>query len=107
MTDQARAGIEKLESLTRDARILDPLRAAVESSSQPLAEPEPEITEIDADAPAELAPEPAHAEAAHAEASDLTALVADLEASLGDSFPHAQPPAAHTPVTQLPDTQPL
>jgi tetratricopeptide (TPR) repeat protein len=149
MTDQARAGIEKLESLTRDARILDPLRAAVESSGQPLAEPEPEITEINADepadepadfevameteqgseaaasrdlpagdheesrheihadAPAELAPEPAHAEAAHAEASDLTALVADLEASLGDSFPHAQPPAAHTPVTQLPDTQPL
>jgi len=145
MTDQARAGIEKLESLTRDARILDPLRAAVESSGQPLAEPEPEITEINADepadfevametgqgseaaaspdlpagdheesrpeihaeAPAELAPEPAHAEAAHAEASDLTALVADLEASLGDSFPHAQPPAAHAPGTQLPDTQPL
>ncbi len=145
MTDQARAGIEKLESLTRDARILDPLRAAVESSGQPLAEPEPEITEINADepadfevametgqgseaaaspdlpagdheesrpeihaeAPAELAPEPAHAEAAHAEASDLTALVADLEASLGDSFPHAQPPAAQAPVTQLPDTQPL
>ena len=141
MTDQARAGIEKLESLTRDARILDPLRAALESSGQPLAEPEPEITEINADepadfevamgtgaaaspdllagdyeesrheihaeAPAELAPEPAHAEAAHADTGDLTALVADLEASLGDSFPHAQPPAAHTPVTQLPDTQPL
>ena len=33
MTDQARAGIEKLESLTSDARILDPLRAAVESRS--------------------------------------------------------------------------
>ncbi len=141
MTDQARAGIEKLESLTRDARILDPLRAALESSGQPLAEPEPEITEISADesadfevaleteaaaspdllageheesrheihaeAPAELAPEPAHAEAAHAEASDLTALVADLEASLGDSFPHAEPPAAHAPATQLPDIQPL
>ena len=141
MTDQARAGIEKLESLTRDARILDPLRAALESSGQPLAEPEPEITEISADesadfevameteaaaspdllageheesrheihaeAPAELAPEPAHAEAAHAEASDLTALVADLEASLGDSFPQAEPPAAHAPATQLPDTQPL
>jgi pilus assembly protein FimV len=139
MTDQARAGIEKLESLTRDARILDPLRAAVESSSQPLAEPEPEITEINADEPAdfevamepgqgseaappdllagnheeshheihaeapdELAPEPAYAEAAHAGTSDLTALVADLEASLGDSFPHAQPPAA-----QLPEAQPL
>ena len=131
MTDQARAGIEKLEFLTRDARILAPLRAAVESS-QPLAEPEAEITEINADEPADSevametgqgfeaaatpdrpgddyeeghhethdqasadsAPEPAHAEAAHAKATDLTALVADLEASLGDSFPHAQPPDA-------------
>jgi pilus assembly protein FimV len=145
MTDQARAGIEKLESLTRDARILDPLRAALESSGQPLAEPEPEITEINADepadfevametgqaseataapdlpadyheeshhvthgeAPTELAPEPAQAEGAHAGASDLTALVADLEASLGDSFPHAQPPAAHIPAAQFPDAPPL
>jgi tetratricopeptide (TPR) repeat protein len=49
MTDQARAGIEKLESMTRDARILDPLRAAVESAGQPMAEPEPEIAEINAD----------------------------------------------------------
>ncbi len=37
MTDQARAGIEKLESLTSDASILDPLRAAVESAGQPPA----------------------------------------------------------------------
>jgi tetratricopeptide (TPR) repeat protein len=136
MTDQARAGIEKLESLTRDERILAPLRAAVESS-QPLAEPDSEITEINANepadfevameagqepeaaaspdlpadnddheapqhrthdqAPAGLAPEPAHAEA-----SDLNALVADLEASLGDSFPQAQPSALH-----LPEAQPL
>jgi len=49
MTDQARAGIEKLETLTSDARILDPLRAAIESSAQPPAEPESEITEINAD----------------------------------------------------------
>jgi tetratricopeptide (TPR) repeat protein len=49
MTDQARAGIEKLESITSDARILDPLRAAVESAGQPMAEPEPEIAEINAD----------------------------------------------------------
>jgi pilus assembly protein FimV len=154
MMDQARAGIEKLESLTSDARILDPLRAAVESGGQPVAEPEPEIAEINADetadpaafevdmetqhgseiaaspdlmsgydhatrneihedAPAELAPEPAHAEpahakAAHAEASELTSFVADLEASLGDSFPQAAPPAAqppdtHPPVTPLPE----
>jgi tetratricopeptide (TPR) repeat protein len=150
MTDQARAGIEKLESLTSDARILEPLRAAIESGSQPPAEPEPEITEIDADepadfevemetqdgseiaasadlmagydheihnvvhnaAPAELAPEPAHAEPAHAEAehaeaSELTEFVADLEASLGDTFPEATAPADHLPVILPPDTQPL
>ncbi len=128
MTDQARAGIEKLESLTSDARILDPLRAAVESAGQPPAEPEPEITEINADEPAEFelegdsqhrsefaassdlmsgydhethneaepAPEPtcaepAHPETVHAKASELNEIVADLEASLGDSFPQAQP----------------
>ncbi len=45
MTDQARAGVEKLETLTSDARILDPLRAAIESNRQPL-EAEPEIAEI-------------------------------------------------------------
>jgi len=149
MTDQARAGIEKLESLTSDARILDPLRAAVESGGQPAAEPEPEIAEINADdpatfevemdtqhgseiaaspdlmagyhhdsrneihddAPAKLAPEPAHAEpvhakTAHAEASELTSFVADLEASLGDSFPQA-PPAAEPPDTHPPVTKPL
>ena len=150
MMDQARAGIEKLESLTSDARILDPLRAAVESGGQPAAEPEPEIAEINADdptafevemetqhgseiaaspdlmsgydhatrneihddAPAELAPEPAHAEpvhaeAAHAEASELTSFVADLEASLGDSFPQAAPPAAQPPDTHPTVTPPL
>ena len=136
MTDQARTGIEKLESLTSDARILDPLRAAIKSGGQPLAEPEPEIAEINADepadfavemesqdgseiaaspdlmagysheihseAPAEPAPAPAYAEAAHAEASELSAIVADLEAALGDSFPQAPPAAA-----QPHDTQPL
>jgi pilus assembly protein FimV len=54
MTDQARAGIEKLETLTRDALILDPLRAAIASAGQPSAEPEPEITEINADEPADF-----------------------------------------------------
>src|SRR5260370_25260220 len=54
MTDQARTGIEKLESMTSDARILDPLRAAIDSGGQPLAEPEPEIAEINADEPADF-----------------------------------------------------
>jgi tetratricopeptide (TPR) repeat protein len=150
MTDQARTGIEKLESLTSDARILDPLRAAIESGGKPAAEPEPEIAEINADepadfevametqhgseiaaspdlmsgydhathneihsdAPADLAPEPAHtepdhAEPVHAEASELTSFVADLEASLGDSFPQAAPPAAQPPDTHSPITPPL
>jgi tetratricopeptide (TPR) repeat protein len=149
MTDQARTGLEKLESLTSDARILDPLRAAVESGSQPSAKPEPKISTISAgepadfelamdtqhgseiaaspdlmagydhathneihdDAPAEPAPEPAyaepaHAEAVHAESSELSSFVADLEASLGDSFPQAAPPA-QPPATHPAATPPL
>jgi tetratricopeptide (TPR) repeat protein len=54
MTDQARAGIEKLETLTREPHILDPLRAALASVDQLQAEPEEEIAEINADDPAEL-----------------------------------------------------
>jgi tetratricopeptide (TPR) repeat protein len=186
MTDQARTGIEKLESLTSDASILDPLRAAVESAGQPAAEPEAEMAEINADEinadeisageigvdeigaheikaeeinadqpsefevatepqdgseiaasadlmggydhgirrtpPAKSVPEPepayaepAHAEPVHAEANDLNALVADLEASLGDAFPEAPPapeppkprkPAVQSPAAQSPAAQP-
>ncbi len=184
MMDQARAGLEKLESMTSDAGILGSLRSAIASAGQPPAEPEPEITEINGDEigvdeinadeislndsslhhspaaePAEFAvemspsdgsaipaspdlmsgydgqtneqfhvdasieeapqpahaepayaetietqpefaePEPAepqpaepvHAEAAPAEAGGLSSFVADLEASLGDSFPQAPP----------------
>ncbi|MGA9495163.1 MAG: tetratricopeptide repeat protein [Terriglobales bacterium] len=177
MTDQAHAGIEKLESLTSDARILDPLRAAVASAAQPPAEPEPEIAEINADEinadeinaneinadeigaaqPAdfdvevrtehesdvagsseheqltgyhseshgevhhqpsveptpELEPmhaQPAAAEAVHAETSELTDFVADLEASLGDSFPqapaHDTKPLPSWPMAPSPATAP-
>jgi tetratricopeptide (TPR) repeat protein len=49
MIDQARAGIEKLETLTSDAAILDPLRTALATAGQPPAETEPEIAEINAD----------------------------------------------------------
>ena len=148
MTDQARAALEKLESLTRDAGILEPLRAQIKSAgSQAVAEPEAEITEVNADETSELeapdfdlhvesdaepeitaspdllagyhdetrpavpakhksapAPfEPAHAETVddeavpaepvHAGANELSAFVADLESSLGDSFPQGEPPA--------------
>ena len=130
MTDQARAALEKLESLTSDASILGPLRAQIDSAStQASAEPEAEITEISADetpeaeasvsqpahsepefaaspdllagyhhgsSPAfqeEHASEPDHLEPVRAETSDLATFVADLESSLGDSFPKAEPPA--------------
>ena len=145
MMDQAHAGLEKLETLTTDAQLLDPLRAAIASAAQPPAEPESEIPEIDADAidavdyriemekateetaaspdlmsgyhqeghdetaheiPAEVAQasapesapeaeampvESASQEPVHAESSELNTFVADLEASLGDSFPLAAP----------------
>jgi tetratricopeptide (TPR) repeat protein len=150
MTDQARTALERLETLTNDAAVLDPLRAAIESGSKPAEEPEAEIAEINADDPAtfeielktpyanetthdagllagydngnhddaanEIAPaptpppaltqdahfglvhhesvaaEPVHAETAHAGPDELTALVADLENSLGTSFPVAPSP---------------
>jgi len=164
MTDQARVAFEKLQSMTQDVAILEPLRAAIEASARPSQEPEPEIAEIaeinaddpetfnvelgtlseaevatspdlmsydhgderDAVAATEPEPlqpvheqvthfglpnlpqpeapheEPAHAEpvvaeAAHPEPSELSTLVAHLEASLGDSFPAAPPAEAQSP----------
>ncbi len=171
MTEQARSGIEKLETLTKDASILNPLRAALSSAAQPAAEVEVDVDvaenngdesdvtaefecEVDASAHAELVaipdsisgdhaadhtltdhtltddalsddalthdaltmevtPDPAFAEAdlgvaAHATefpamappadeelavapAGVLDSLVADIEASLGNSFPQAAP----------------
>ncbi len=163
MTDQARAGLEKLETLTSDASILGPLRAAIASAVQPAAESEPEIAVIDADefaafeveletgqeseiatSPGTLGgyghetpdkthdaahdathddgpPEPAHAndslaeaalagathrEPAHVEASELTKLAADLETSLGDSFPRAPAAADDSRFVESPAVQP-
>jgi pilus assembly protein FimV len=122
MPDQARAAFAKLETLTRDARILDPLRAALEAAaSQPLPEAEPEITQISPAEPEDFAieapaepvaaqsaelhgaqlqedspqqesePETVHAQSKAAKSGDLTALVSDLEASLGEFFPASEP----------------
>jgi tetratricopeptide (TPR) repeat protein len=188
MTDQAHAGFEKLESLTSDRRVLDPLRAAIAAAGQPQAEPEAEIAEINADeintdeinagevsageinvgeisvdeigaaepaafevamdaqpasefatspdleayhqdqeahgeihheAPVESVPELEPEHAASEPASELNAFVADLEASLGDSFPQAPPlskpvlpgwPGAKAPAaakTTEPETEPV
>jgi tetratricopeptide (TPR) repeat protein len=187
MADQARAAFEKLQTLTRSAAVLDPLRAELAKAAQPLEEPEVEVSEIEAgdvenfeveappaadftasqeptpthefvdethlqpahadrDAVAEpepehveiahveeIAPEPVHAEAftvepvhmpepihaeepahepvhfaepvhaeAHGQPSELTSLVADLEASIGDSFPSAAPaPATSAPADKF------
>src|ERR1039457_2248639 len=43
MIEQAHAAMEKLEALTGDTGILDPLRAAFASANQPPGDPEPEI----------------------------------------------------------------
>jgi len=156
MADQARAAFAKLETLTRDPRILDPLRAELDrAASAPALASELEVAEvsdeaagfeveIDADAvpPSEAqitseqlegfhdkieeepVPEPARPAPAHpaapphppahahppapaparahapAESGDLSALVADLEASLGETFP--EPEAAHPPLPAWP-----
>ena len=47
MTDQARTGLEKLETLTHDAALLDSLRAAIEAAAKSSEEPEVEIAEVD------------------------------------------------------------
>jgi tetratricopeptide (TPR) repeat protein len=49
MAEQAHAAMEKLQTLTSDASILDPLRAAFANASQPVEEREPQIAEINAD----------------------------------------------------------
>ena len=166
MTDQARTALERLETLTNDAAVLDPLRTAIASGGKPPEEPEPEIAEINADDPATFeielqtpyteettqdpgllagydtgrhgdtaneiapgqiapahiqdahfglmhheaaAPEPVHAETAHAAHDELTSLVADLESSLGTSFPvapSAGKPLAAEPLLGKPSAEP-
>jgi tetratricopeptide (TPR) repeat protein len=145
MTEQARTAFSKLETLTKDARILDPLRAQLDGASgEAPAEAELEIAEISADESqefevemasdasadvdhhADLAHEEAHAEVhkkthkeevrketheqpapepAHAAAEDgeLASLVADLESSLGESFPE---PSASETLPAWPKTKP-
>jgi tetratricopeptide (TPR) repeat protein len=93
MTDQARAGIEKLESLTSDARILDPLRAAVESAGQSPDEPEPEIAEINADEPADFEVE---METQHASEIAASPDLVGYQHETHDPI-HNQPPAELAP----------
>ncbi len=71
MAEQARAAFSKLETLTKDASILDPLRAQLESAgNEAPSEAEPEIAEISADDSqefeVEMAPESAAAADHHA-----------------------------------------
>ncbi|MGA9352820.1 MAG: tetratricopeptide repeat protein [Terriglobales bacterium] len=48
MVDQARAAFEKLQTLTRSAAVLDPLRSELDKGATLPAEPEVEIAELDA-----------------------------------------------------------
>ncbi|MGA9528728.1 MAG: tetratricopeptide repeat protein [Terriglobales bacterium] len=109
MMEQAQAAFEKLEGLTRDAAVLDPLRKAIALGAKPEeTEPEIAVAEIDAgdpptfdialdlsaqgsaidagSGPSISKTEPMHLEATDAAANDLNAFVADLEGSLGDAF---------------------
>jgi tetratricopeptide (TPR) repeat protein len=52
MVEQARSACERLETLTDDAAILDPAKAAIAAAPTSPEEPEPEIAEINADDPA-------------------------------------------------------
>jgi len=63
-------------------------------------------SEIEASPDMPACAEPAQAEAVPAEASELTALVADLEASLGDSFPQASASADQLQATDSPVIEP-
>ena len=49
MAEQARSAYERLETLTQDAAILDPVKAAIAAAPTSSEEPEPEIAEINAD----------------------------------------------------------
>ena len=97
MPDQARAAFAKLETLTRDARILDPLRAALEAAaSQPLPEAEPEITQISPAEPEDFAIE-APAVPVDAPSAELYAAQLREESSQQEPEPepvHAQSKAA-------------
>jgi tetratricopeptide (TPR) repeat protein len=125
MPDQARSAFARLESLTSDPNVLDALRAAIEGGSAkkpPQAEPvveqagaeEPQEFQIDVEMPAEETSHAAEEVQAHAEpaaqpahaaeaSDDLASIVADLEASLGDSFPKADAPE---PLPAWPQTAP-
>jgi len=98
MTDQARAGIEKLEALTSEASILDPLRAAVAAAGQPPAEPEPEIAEINADEPTEFVV-PVETESAIDAAPEMTVATShQANDEIEDQIHHA--PAAPEPASE-------
>jgi len=101
MMDQARAALEKLESLTSDASILEPLRAQIEAASrQAPAEPEPEITEISADETSEVeAPELEHHVESHLEPEIVASpdLLAGYHDEIRPSF-RAQPEPEPAPV---------
>jgi tetratricopeptide (TPR) repeat protein len=108
MMDQARTTFAKLEILTSDPRVLDPLRAQIEAGSQAPPAPEPDITEVSAvdahefEAGEEAATASAEPEPAPAEPGDLSAFVADLEKSLGESFPEPPTPLPAWPQTPTP-----
>jgi outer membrane biosynthesis protein TonB len=122
MRDQAQAAYARLKSLTNDRSIVEAVHLQIQAAASKAAEAEPEIAEIaaeeghDFEVEVEAAPAPempqeqlqgydhgAHqepepvAQAELVETSDLSDFVSDLEKSLGDSFPEAEPAAPEPP----------
>jgi len=77
MVDQARAAFEKLQTLTRSAAVLNPLRAALDKGATLPEEPEVEIAEIEAGDVASFEVEVEAPDAA--EAAEVPTLIAHTE----------------------------
>jgi tetratricopeptide (TPR) repeat protein len=77
MVDQARAAFEKLQTLTRSAAVLNPLRAALDKGATLPEEPEVEIAELEAGDVASFGVEVEASDAA--ESAEVPTLIAHTE----------------------------
>jgi tetratricopeptide (TPR) repeat protein len=96
MADQARAALARLEALTSDSHVLDPLRAQIEAAS---GQPSPEAEQVTIEEPEafHIEVEP-HAAEAHAQAESLVGYHEPIESDFA-RVAHPEPaPEIHEPV---------
>ncbi len=108
MVDQARSAFEKLQTLTRSAAVLDPLRAALEKGAQPPDEAEVEIAEIEAADVESFAPEVEAPEAA--EFATAPGLMSHFQGVSDEPVHHdavAEMPAEHIEVASALEAEAL